>query len=247
MITGRSLLRRLFWKHRRLFGAAHWQPRLASPHKSGAGFQPEALACSTHCGAATADNKDSQLDTCSSEVTMRVCELLPPRLVRAYDQIAATLNLLQGFSTGGYPPGKPDDVLLFLISTAFCPIRLVRAYNQSAATLNLLRGFSTGGYASLDRVLKWNLDFMGGSDEGHVSFLFFYYMNYNHLGHMLSRFWKLVCVEWKPNAMGSSDEGRVSIFGTYLHRLGGCTVWCRVSGVLAFLSLPELGGELSKV
>jgi 3-deoxy-D-arabino-heptulosonate 7-phosphate (DAHP) synthase class II len=47
--------------------------------------------------------------------------------------------------------------------------RLVRAYNQSAATLNLLRGFSTGGYASLDRVLKWNLDFMSNSDEANVS------------------------------------------------------------------------------
>jgi 3-deoxy-7-phosphoheptulonate synthase len=46
--------------------------------------------------------------------------------------------------------------------------RLVRAYNQSAATLNLLRGFSTGGYASLDRVLKWNLDFMSNSDEAQV-------------------------------------------------------------------------------
>ena len=40
------------------------------------------------------------------------------------------------------------------------PWRLVRAYNQSAATLNLLRGFATGGYAGLDRVTKWNLDFM---------------------------------------------------------------------------------------
>ena len=44
----------------------------------------------------------------------------------------------------------------------------MRAYNQSAATLNLLRGFSTGGYASLDRVLKWNLDFMSNSDEAQV-------------------------------------------------------------------------------
>ena len=46
--------------------------------------------------------------------------------------------------------------------------RLVRAYHQSASTLNLLRGFSTGGYAGLDRVLKWNLDFMNKSDEGQV-------------------------------------------------------------------------------
>ena len=47
--------------------------------------------------------------------------------------------------------------------------RLVQAYHQSASTLNLLRGFSTGGYAGLDRVLKWNLDFMNKSDEGQVS------------------------------------------------------------------------------
>lgn len=46
------------------------------------------------------------------------------------------------------------------------PQRLIRAYNQSAATLNLLRGFATGGYAGLDRVIKWNLDFMQNSDEG---------------------------------------------------------------------------------
>ncbi|KAI3435857.1 hypothetical protein D9Q98_001915 [Chlorella vulgaris] len=46
------------------------------------------------------------------------------------------------------------------------PWRLVKAYNQSAATLNLLRGFSTGGYAGLDRVTKWNLDFMANSEEG---------------------------------------------------------------------------------
>lgn len=46
------------------------------------------------------------------------------------------------------------------------PWRLVQAYNQSAATLNLLRAFTTGGYAGLNRVTKWNLDFMDNSDEG---------------------------------------------------------------------------------
>ncbi len=51
---------------------------------------------------------------------------------------------------------------------ASCARRLVQAYNQSAATLNLLRAFCTGGYAGLDRVTKWNLDFMGKSDEGQV-------------------------------------------------------------------------------
>ena len=46
------------------------------------------------------------------------------------------------------------------------PQRLVQAYNQSAATLNLLRGFSSGGYGGLNRVGKWNLDFMAKSKEG---------------------------------------------------------------------------------
>lgn len=46
------------------------------------------------------------------------------------------------------------------------PWRLVRAYNQSAASLNLLRGFASGGYASLDRVTKWNLDFMQARSAG---------------------------------------------------------------------------------
>jgi 3-deoxy-7-phosphoheptulonate synthase len=44
------------------------------------------------------------------------------------------------------------------------PERMRRAYLQSASTLNLLRAFATGGYASLDRVHKWNLDFVGQSD-----------------------------------------------------------------------------------
>lgn len=47
------------------------------------------------------------------------------------------------------------------------PWRLVRAYNQSASTMNLLRAFSTGGYAGLNRVTKWNLDFMANTEEGH--------------------------------------------------------------------------------
>jgi 3-deoxy-7-phosphoheptulonate synthase len=43
------------------------------------------------------------------------------------------------------------------------PERMRRAYLQSAATLNLLRAFANGGYASLDRVHKWNLEFVGKS------------------------------------------------------------------------------------
>lgn len=46
------------------------------------------------------------------------------------------------------------------------PSRLIRAYDQSCSTLNLLRSFSSGGYASMQRVTKWNLDFMEESQRG---------------------------------------------------------------------------------
>lgn len=44
------------------------------------------------------------------------------------------------------------------------PRRMVQAYSQAAATLNLLRAFATGGYAAMQRVTKWELDFMSHSD-----------------------------------------------------------------------------------
>ena len=40
------------------------------------------------------------------------------------------------------------------------PERMLKAYNQSAFTLNLLRAFATGGLANLEKVHKWNLDFV---------------------------------------------------------------------------------------
>ena len=46
------------------------------------------------------------------------------------------------------------------------PRRLLKAYDQSCSTLNLLRAFSNGGYASLQRVTKWNLDFMEDQERG---------------------------------------------------------------------------------
>jgi 3-deoxy-7-phosphoheptulonate synthase len=45
------------------------------------------------------------------------------------------------------------------------PQRLIKAYNQSALTLNLLRAFSQGGMANLDKVHKWNLDFIKDSSQ----------------------------------------------------------------------------------
>ncbi|XP_057976378.1 phospho-2-dehydro-3-deoxyheptonate aldolase 2, chloroplastic-like [Malania oleifera] len=46
------------------------------------------------------------------------------------------------------------------------PQRLIRAYLQSVGTLNLLRAFATGGYAAMQRVSKWNLDFVEHSEQG---------------------------------------------------------------------------------
>ena len=46
------------------------------------------------------------------------------------------------------------------------PKNMLKAYNQSAATLNLLRAFARGGLADLNRVHKWNLDFIKGNPLG---------------------------------------------------------------------------------
>ncbi|OVA06876.1 DAHP synthetase [Macleaya cordata] len=46
------------------------------------------------------------------------------------------------------------------------PQRLLGAYAQSASTLNLLRAFAVGGYAAIQRVTKWNLDFVEHSEQG---------------------------------------------------------------------------------
>lgn len=46
------------------------------------------------------------------------------------------------------------------------PERLAQAYNQSAATLNLLRAFAQGGFADLNKVQRWNLDFVEDSPQG---------------------------------------------------------------------------------
>ncbi len=46
------------------------------------------------------------------------------------------------------------------------PDRLLRAYNQAAATLNLLRAFAQGGFANLQKVHRWNLEFVADSPQG---------------------------------------------------------------------------------
>ena len=46
------------------------------------------------------------------------------------------------------------------------PHNMVRAYNQSAATQNLIRAFARGGLADLNKVHKWNLDFIKDNELG---------------------------------------------------------------------------------
>ena len=46
------------------------------------------------------------------------------------------------------------------------PERLLQVYYQSAATLNFLRSLARSGYAALNRVSKWNADFVSGSPQG---------------------------------------------------------------------------------
>jgi len=46
------------------------------------------------------------------------------------------------------------------------PDRMVQSYHQASATLNLLRAFAKGGYADLQRIHKWNLDFVADSPLG---------------------------------------------------------------------------------
>lgn len=46
------------------------------------------------------------------------------------------------------------------------PERMIKSYHQSSATLNLLRAFSKGGYADLNKVHRWNLDFVANSPLG---------------------------------------------------------------------------------
>ena len=46
------------------------------------------------------------------------------------------------------------------------PERMLRAYNQASATLNLLRAFAQGGFADIQKVHRWNMDFLNDSAIG---------------------------------------------------------------------------------
>ena len=68
-----------------------------------------------------------------------------------------------------YPSYRGDivnDIEADLEKRAPNPKKLLKAYNQSAATLNLLRAFAKGGMADLNKVHKWNLEYMQNHQIG---------------------------------------------------------------------------------
>jgi 3-deoxy-7-phosphoheptulonate synthase len=70
---------------------------------------------------------------------------------------------------GAYLPTYRGDIVNGIAFDAAArvpdPQRLIKAYNQSALTLNLLRAFSQGGMANLEKVHRWNLDFIKDSSQ----------------------------------------------------------------------------------
>ncbi len=67
---------------------------------------------------------------------------------------------IEGVEYPSYRGDIVNDIEADLKKRVPNPKKLLKAYNQSAATLNLLRAFARGGMADLNKVHKWNLDYM---------------------------------------------------------------------------------------
>ena len=97
----------------------------------------------------------------------------PQRLVKAYNQSAATLNLLRGFATGAHTRapastrGAQDAATgdPWFTAQQLAPA-VGRAPPGTAPADPVLSDCGAGGYAGLQRVMQWNLDFMARSDQG---------------------------------------------------------------------------------
>lgn len=46
------------------------------------------------------------------------------------------------------------------------PRNMIRAYHQSVSTLNLIRAFAHGGFSNLNKLHRWNIDFVNKSPAG---------------------------------------------------------------------------------
>ena len=69
-------------------------------------------------------------------------------------------EMIDGIEYPSYRGDIVNDIEADLKLRVPNPKKLLKAYNQSAATLNLLRAFARGGLADLNKVHKWNLDYM---------------------------------------------------------------------------------------
>ena len=69
-------------------------------------------------------------------------------------------EIIDGIEYPSYRGDIINDIEANSVAREPNPKKLLKAYNQSAATLNLLRAFARGGMADLNKVHKWNLEYM---------------------------------------------------------------------------------------
>ena len=76
---------------------------------------------------------------------------------------SADMESIDGVSLPSYRGDIINDIDFTEASRIPDPERMLKAYHQSTSTLNLLRAFAQGGLADLNKVHKWNLDFIDKS------------------------------------------------------------------------------------
>ena len=79
---------------------------------------------------------------------------------------SSDIEVIDGVEYPSYRGDIVNDIKADIKSRTPNPKKLLKAYNQSAATLNLLRAFARGGMADLNKVHKWNLDYMKNHSLG---------------------------------------------------------------------------------
>jgi 3-deoxy-7-phosphoheptulonate synthase len=73
---------------------------------------------------------------------------------------SSDFEIIDGIQYPSYRGDIINDIALDLKARTPNPKKLLKAYNHSAATLNLLRAFARGGMADLNKVHRWNLNYM---------------------------------------------------------------------------------------
>lgn len=76
---------------------------------------------------------------------------------------SADMETQNGISLPSYRGDIINDIAFSESSRVPDPERMLLAYHQATSTLNLLRAFAQGGLADLNKVHKWNLDFIDKS------------------------------------------------------------------------------------